>query len=123
MVALGFELVTPSGPVVRGGSGSAGNQSRRVGERLEIKLSGGRGHRELWIYRDERFLMRCPGDARCHSDGDVESFELPLTGIYKIVAVDDDTPPPEGGHSSYDHDVAPLRRDGRQVPEQTITVP
>lgn len=48
-------------------------------------VDGGPEH-ALWIYRNEKLIIRCPGSAECRG-ADEAVFRLELTGVYQVVAL------------------------------------
>jgi hypothetical protein len=94
-----------------------------VGDAVRLTVSGGSGERALWVYRDERMVIRCPGDRACAvtDAGIAVALELAEVGSYSIVALaaDGALPLPSG---SYDDDTAAARRAGIAIREDRLVV-
>ncbi len=76
-------LVERSAEPVRG-------QSMRVGDSLRLSVSGGAGHRALWVYRGAaELLLACPQSPACSVVGEGLEAALALThvGQYTVIAL------------------------------------
>jgi hypothetical protein len=77
--------VKSHGPLVRSAAAVS------LGDSLTIQVRGA-GERVLWVYREGRLLIACPGDARCQASPSISAGELLLTwtvqdlGSYAVVA-------------------------------------
>jgi hypothetical protein len=72
-----------------------------VGDVVGIEARGGRGHRAVWVYRDDRELvLRCPGGATCAigAGGITAELRVERAGRYAVVllAADQPLPAPTG---------------------------
>jgi hypothetical protein len=86
--------VTPHGPVVRSASGAS------LGDSMTLEVRGAR-QRILWIYREGRLLISCPGDARCQPSATALrlTWAVQDLGSYAVIAAASATalPAPSGG--------------------------
>lgn len=65
-------------------------QSMRVGDSLRLSVSGGAGHRALWVYRGAaELLLACPQSPTCAVVGEGLEAALALThvGQYTVIAL------------------------------------
>ena len=95
-----------------------------VGDVVQIRVSGGRGQRAIWVYHEDiQVVLRCPGDPTCRlSDASTEvDLTLRSAGAYTVVALTGSArlPPLVG---SYDADTAAAEAAGFEVQHSPLTV-
>jgi hypothetical protein len=91
-----------------------------VGDTLRAVATGGKGVRELRLYRSslggpEELVARCPGHAGCRADGDRLELTVPLDvrGRYRTMVVDGPRALPATG--TLEGDAAAARQAGASV--------
>ena len=102
----------------------AGASERAIGDIAHVRVTGGAGHRAIWVYRDQRTLVtRCPGDPACRSTSDSLGIDvaLSLVGEYTIVALSSPRALP-APTDDYDHDIAAARMSDTSEKSRTLTV-
>jgi hypothetical protein len=108
--------IVPSDDVMRGAARA------RLGDRLRGTVRGGK-HRAMWLYHNDRLLLRCPGAPGCAASDRVLSLEvlLDLLGRYTLVGVSHDAPlpAPTGG---FDEDLAAAKGAGATTHQDIVTV-
>lgn len=121
-----FELTTTfkkGNVVMRSGESTPSGESAQLGSSVHAVAAGGDGHRALWVYRNDRLVLECPGAPPCQRSDDAVSADVTFTlrGRYIIVALRSNTPiaPPKG---DYDGDVAGAERAGVEVRRGYATV-
>lgn len=88
------------------------------GDTLVVRGSA-EGDAELWIYRDQELVTRCPGDAACRGSSAAE-LVLEVAGRYRAILVLDR---PSGPPGRLNEDLAALQRAGaRAVTAHPIAV-
>lgn len=95
-----------------------------VGDVARIAVSGGRGARAIWVYREQvQLVLRCPGDPTCRiSDASTEvDLTLSSAGTYHVVALTGGSrlPAPTG---DYGVDTAAARDAGLDVRQDHLAV-
>ena len=100
-LALNIAIEQPAGPehpVQRGvessvdrstdpqGPGGARKSTAKQNETIHATAADGGPERALWIYRNEKLIIRCPGSSECRA-ADEAVFRLELTGVYQVVAL------------------------------------
>ena len=91
--------IEKGGVVVRG-------TSAHVGDIVHATATGG-GHRVVWVYRDDRLVVACPGAPQCRRNGEATIADVVLdsTGEYTIVALTSQSPVP-APTGAFDKDVS-----------------
>ncbi len=104
------------GPLARAGSSAA-----RVGDVAHATATGGAGHRAVWVYRNERLIVACPGAPACRESAGATAAEVTLRahGWYVFVAVSSRSPLPIPS-GTYDTDQADLIDAGATVQSQLL---
>lgn len=114
--ALATDTREPDGAVMRGGA-------NHVGQILRAAATGGDRQRAIWLYRDDRLLVACPGAPSCASSEDGVTVELGFetAGSYRVVALNARAPiaPP---HGDVDTDVLAAQSAGAKVVQELLTV-
>ncbi len=95
-----------------------------VGDVAHVVVSGGKGPRAIWVYREDvQLVLRCPGDPACRVSEASTEVDLPLTsaGNYTVVALTaaSNLPAPTG---IYGADTAAARDAGIDVRQYHLTV-
>jgi hypothetical protein len=93
----------------------------RVGDVEHVTVRGGQRYREIWVYREDQLIQRCPPD--CHSDGDatVVAVKLSMPGAYVVLAVTSSAPLPVP-QGSYDPDRAAAEQAGAKIEPRRFDV-
>ncbi len=115
--ALALNVEVKHSAVFRGDDAS-------VGDVAHVVVSGGKGARAIWVYREDvQLVLRCPGDPTCRISDASTEVDLPLTsaGRYTVVAVTaaGSLPAPTG---TYVADTAAARDAGLDVQQSHLTV-
>jgi hypothetical protein len=96
--------------------------ARRVGEIMRAAATGGAGHRAVWVYREDRLVVACPGGDGCKSSDDETIVVHTLTvGRYTIVALTSRAPVSPSSRI-LDRDVAAAERAGATFKVDHVTV-
>jgi putative component of toxin-antitoxin plasmid stabilization module len=94
-----------------------------VGDVVHLAVSGGRGARAIWVYREGvQLVLRCPGDPTCQISDASTAVDLTpsAVGMYSVVAVIGDHPPTPTGDQSVD--TAAARDAGLDVRQEHVNV-
>lgn len=94
-----------------------------VGDVAHMAVSGGRGSRAIWVYREGvQLVLRCPGDPSCQISDAETAVDLTLTavGTYHVVAVSGDLLPTPTGDQGVD--TAAVRDAGLDVQQMRLTI-
>ncbi|HEX8114971.1 MAG TPA: hypothetical protein VF516_44890, partial [Kofleriaceae bacterium] len=115
--ALALNVEVKHSAVFRGDDAS-------VGDIAHVVVSGGKGGRAIWVYREDvQLVLRCPGDPACRVSDASTEVDLPLTsaGTYTVVALTaaSNLPAPTG---SYGADTAAARDAGLDVRQYRLPV-
>lgn len=95
-----------------------------VGDVAHVVVSGGKGPRAIWVYREDvELVLRCPGDPACRVSDASTEVDLPLTSVgnYTVVALTaaSSLPAPTG---TYGADTAAAKDAGLVVRQHHLTV-
>jgi hypothetical protein len=94
-----------------------------VGDVARIAVSGGRGARAIWVYREGvKLVLRCPGDPTCRISEASTEVDLTLSsaGRYDVVSVTGDHLPTPTGDRGVD--TAAARDAGLDVQQHPVNV-
>ena len=114
---LQLALNREKGPVqVRG-------TSAHVGEIVHATATGGGRYRVVWVYRDDRLVMACPGAPQCRRDREatVADVALDATGEYTFIALTSSSPVPAPA-GQLDTDVGKAAEVGAIQKRETLMV-
>ena len=97
--------------------------SAHVGDIVHATATGGGHHRVVWVYRDDRLVMACPGAPQCRRDGEatVADVALDATGEYTIIALTSRSPVPAPA-GALDKDVSDASNAGAHEVRKQLTV-
>jgi RNA polymerase sigma factor (sigma-70 family) len=108
--------------IKRGDVRVRGDSSARLGDTLLATVRGGK-HRAMWLYRNDRLSLRCPGPTGCASSDRVLSLDVPLDllGRYTLIGLRHDAPLPVP-QGDLDADLAAAQRAGVSAIRKSFVV-
>ena len=111
--------VKPGGSVPHRDGPSQDGKTAHIGDVVHVDATGGGLYQTVWIYRNDKLVMGCPGDLGCQrSDGSTSvEFPVKVIGEYKVVVLTSKSPLP-APTGTYDADVVNVPADGTQELER-----
>jgi hypothetical protein len=108
---------------IRDGAGQMRSTQAVIGDTLLIKATAEASVLSVWVYRDDKLLLQCPGASACQEAVGTLTAEhlIPSTGRYRIVYLlsPKTLPPPQG---DFDADVAAATAAGGRAKWKFIDV-